>query len=361
MQLIENRRYRNILENLHKNFPHWEMLRGKSIFLSGATGLIGSFLVDAVMLRNRELPPEDRCGILAVGRSLAAAEKRFRSWQGDPAFSFLEHDVGKPLEALPWEPDYWIHAASTSHHLAFSTEPIDTILVNVLGTRNLLERASRREGGRFLLLSSGEIYGENRGDVDWFTEEYCGNLDCNTLRAGYPEGKRVSESLCQAYASQTGIETTIIRLPRCYGPSMQMKDSKAAAQFIKKGILGENVVLKSKGEQLFSFTHVADAVCGMLWVLLRGESGQAYNLGDKRSDITLKDLAGLVAKHSGAEVVFDLPSDIERRGYSTARKALLDGSKLKRLGWEARYDIASGICETIDILREVGGQEAARL
>ena len=361
MGLIENKGYREMLERLHRDFPHWDGLNGKTIFLSGATGLIGSFLVDAVMLRNEALAPAERCGVIAAGRSRAAAAERFPRWMEAPEFRFLEHDVCTPLGALPGEPDFWIHAASTSHHLAFSTEPIDTILVNVLGARNLLERAAGRPGNRFLLLSSGEVYGENRGDVDYFSEDYCGYLDCNTLRSGYPEGKRTSEALCQAYLSQTGLETVVIRLPRCYGPSMQLKDSKAAAQFIKKGILGQDVVLKSKGEQQFSFTHVSDAVSGMLWVLLRGESGQAYNLGDRRSDITLKELAQLVAQHAGTRVVFDLPSEVERRGYSPARKALLDGAKLRSLGWEAKYDIASGICETIDILRETVGPGAAEL
>ena len=217
----------------------------------------------------------------------------------------------------------------------------------------MLELAVQKTGSRLLLISSVEVYGENRGDTERFKENYCGYVDCNTLRAGYPEAKRVSEALCQAYIAQEKVDAAVIRLPRCYGPTMKMEDSKAVAQFIKNGVNGENIVLKSEGKQLYSFAHVSDAALGILWVLLRGESGQAYNLSDERSDVMQKDLAALIANYMGTKVIFDLPGEIERRGYSTVQKALMDGAKLRELGWDARYDISSGICETIDILRHL--------
>lgn len=353
MELIENRHYLGILRQLHTDFPHWNRLNGKTVFLSGATGLLGSFLMDALMLRNQSLPPKDRCRVIAVGRNRAAAEKRFPQWMGREELCFVEQDIITPVENLPGHPDYWIHAASTSHNYAFAMEPINTVLSNVLGTRNILDLVSAQGNGRFLFVSSGEVYGENRGDMEYFKEDYCGYLDCNTLRAGYPEAKRLSEAMCQAYIQQNHVDAMIIRLPRCYGPTMQANDSKAAAQFIRCGVNRENIVLKSSGEQRFSFAHVSDAVCGMLWVLLTGETGQAYNLGDERSDLMLKEVAAIAADYAGTAVVFDLPSDVERRGYCPARKTLLDAEKLRRLGWAARYDVKTGLCETVRILREI--------
>lgn len=350
MQLIQNKKYLAMLERMDIDFPHWDKLSGKTLLISGATGMIGSFLVDSVMLHNRTLPPEDWCRLLALGRDYETAQKRFVHWWNKSDFSFIEHDVTVPLDDLSVQPDYWIHAASTSHPLAYSTEPINTILANVLGIRNILDAATKSEYSRVLLLSSVEIYGENRGDTEYFTEGYCGYLDCNTLRAGYPEAKRISEALCQAYITERSADTVIIRLPRCYGPTMRVDDSKAIAQFIKNGVDKKDIVLKSKGEQFYSFAHEADAVLGILWVLLCGETGQAYNLANRQSNIMLKDLAKLVADYAGTRVVFDLPSEVESRGYSTATKALLDGSKLENLGWFARYSIESGIQETIDIL-----------
>ena len=352
MRLTENRRYLEMLEKLIGTFPYWERLEGKVLYLSGASGMLGGFLTDAVMLRNEAVPLEAQCRVLAVGRDRRLAVERFSCWLEKPGFTFLEQDLTQPLHTLPAAPDFWIHAASTTHPVAYATEPVNTILANVLGTRNLLEQAAQTPNSRFLLLSSVEIYGENRGDTECFDEDYCGYLNCNTLRAGYPEAKRVSEALCQAYIAEKGVDAVIIRLPRCYGPTMRVTDSKAVAQFIQKAVHGEDIVLKSEGNQLYSYAHAFDAVLGILWVLLAGETGQAYNLADERSNIKLKDLAKIAADHAGTKVVFDLPDETERRGYSTASKAQMDSKKLRALGWSAAYDIGTGIRETIDILRQ---------
>lgn len=352
MQLMENERYCGLLDKTIKAFPLWNLLEGKAIFLSGATGMLGSFLVDLVMWRNESVPAEAKCRLIAMGRNAAAAQRRLERWFSAPEFCFVAHDVTVPFDALPGHADFFIHAASTSHPIEYATQPVNTVLANVLGTRNILELATKEAGSRVLLLSSVEVYGENRGDTEAFTEDYCGYLNCNTLRAGYPEAKRVSEALCQAYIAQRGVDAAVIRLPRCYGPTMKPGDSKAIAQFIQKGVNRENIVLKSKGEQVYSFAYVPDAVLGMLWVLARGETGQAYNLGDGRSNIMQKDLAKLIADYAGTKVVFELPGETERRGYSTATKALMDGSKLQALGWRASCDISAGIRETMDILRQ---------
>ena len=129
-------------------------------------------------------------------------------------------------------------------------------------------------------------------------------------------------------------------------------DTNAISQFIRKGIAGEDIVLKSAGTQYYSYTYVADAVSGLLTVLLLGKSGEAYNIADEASDMQLKDLAALIAENAGRKVVFEIPDAVEAQGYSKATKARLDGRKLRALGWKPAYDLRSGIRRTMDILRQ---------
>lgn len=331
----------------------WEKMTGKSLLLSGATGLIGSFLVDVLMEKNRE-----GLDILvyALGRSEEKARARFEKHWGDAHFRFIPYDVKLPFVREDiGDVDFVLHLASNTHPKQYSTDPIGTITTNVIGLQNMLDFAAAHHAGRFAFASSNEIYGENRGDVEFFGEKYCGYIDSNTMRAGYPESKRCGEALCQAYKAQKGLDVVIPRFTRSYGPTMLMSDSKAISQFIKKGVFNEDVVLKSAGTQFYSYQYVADSVSGLLTVLLCGENGEAYNIAEERSDITLRDLAAIIAGMNGKEVVFEIPDEVEAKGYSTATKARLDGSKLAALGWKPRYDIRSGLQRTIRILRAVNG------
>ena len=347
MDLYENRLYLEDVERVAGLDLPWEKLRGKSVLISGATGLVGSFLVDVLLSR-------DIVGtVYALGRSEEKARSRFSRWAQDERFVFIPYDINRPLvrEDLGVV-DYILHMASNTHPMQYSTDPIGTITTNIIGLQNMLEFACAHGAERFAFASSNEIYGENRGDAELFSEDYCGYIDCNTLRAGYPESKRCGEALCQAYMRQKGIDVCIPRLTRSYGPTMLMSDTKAISQFIRKGIAGEDIVLKSAGTQYYSYTYVADAVSGLLTVLLRGKSGEAYNIADEASDMQLKDLAALIAQNAGSKVVFEIPDAVEAAGYSKATKARLDGSKLRELGWSPVYDLRSGIRRTMEILRQ---------
>lgn len=352
MELLKNKAYITLLRKLIEDFSDWKEIEGKDVLISGASGMLGSLLIDALMLRNEDVMPMRRNPVFATSRGAAAAKERFSRWIGREDFSFFSHDITEPLGGFNEKPELLIHAASTTHPVQYADEPINTILANILGVKNMLDVAAGAPGSRLLLMSSVEIYGENRGDVDYFDEKYCGFLDCNTLRAGYPEAKRVSESMCQAYIREKAVDAVIIRLPRCYGPTMKKSDTKAVSQFIKKGLAGEDIVLKSEGAQFYSYAFAADAVLGMLYVLARGSCGEAYNLADGGSDITLKELASLAAETAGTKVVFELPDAVERAGYSTATRAVMRGKKLRELGWSAKYDIGRGIKLTMELLRD---------
>ena len=351
MSLYTNELYLEDIKKVADVDLPWEKLQNKSVLLSGATGLLGSFLVDVLMQKNMV---GLNCTVYALGRTQKKAEDRFSKWWGDEHLIFMPYDVNKSfVRENMGSVDYVLHLASNTHPMQYSTDPIGTITTNIIGLQNMLDFAVEHEASHFAFTSSNEIYGENRGDVELFDESYCGYIDSNTLRAGYPESKRCGEALCQAYKSQKGLNIIIPRFTRSYGPTMLLADTKAISQFIRKGIAGEDIVLKSAGTQNYSYTYMADAICGLLTVVLCGESGEAYNIADEASNITLKDLAWIIANHSGKQVVFEIPDAVEAAGYSKATKALLDGSKLKKLGWKPFYAIQEGIPRTIDILKDM--------
>lgn len=312
--------------------------------------MIASVMIDILMKRNRDCHQDIR--IYAISRNEQKAQERFGTYWDDAGFTWLSHDVNNPLPELG-RMDYILHAASNTHPRAYASDPIGTITANVQGTYQLLDYAAGHGCERFLFFSSVEIYGENRGDTDKFRENYLGYIDCNTVRAGYPESKRLGETLCNAFASQRGQDFIIGRFSRVYGPTMSDQDSKAVAQFIKKAAAGEDIVLKSDGNQLYSYTYVVDAASAALCILLKGASRSVVNVVDTASDITLKELAALLAKGAGTRVVFELPDKTEQSGYSTATRALLDGTRLEQLGWKAYTPIREGLSKTVQILKGI--------
>ncbi len=342
--------YLEDLDNCLDSTVNIDLIRGKTILITGASGMIGSFLVDALM-RGNETRNLD-CTIIALGRDQEKAIKRFYTHFRKERFFFLQHDINYPiLHNIP-AVDFILHSASTTHPVAYATKPISTITTNIFGTYNLLNFLHETcPQARLVLTSSVEIYGQNRGDIDYFDEKYSGYIDCNTLRAGYPESKRLSEALCQAYISEKGIDYVAARLPRTYGPTMLMSDTKALSQFIKKALNKEDIILKSKGDQFFSFIYVADAVSAILSIMLNGACGEAYNIADLQSDITLKDLAQLIAAASNTSLKFEIPDEKEAAGFSTATKAVQSSDKLKTLGWVPIHNIKSGITRTLCILQ----------
>lgn len=318
-----------------------ERLRGKSVLVTGATGLLGVHLIDALMALGEVT-------VIAVGRSRERAAGRLGEHLSSPLFRFVEQDVQR---AFPEDitADYIIPLASNTHPLAYSQYPAETMLINLRGAEHALELA-RRCGATVLYPSTVEVYGNARGD-DMFTEDYTGQLNLSTSRACYSESKRSCEALCQSYAAEYGVKVRITRLSRVFGPTMLMSDTKASSQFIRKALDGEDIVLKSEGNQFFSYTYATDAVAAMLHIMLNGEDSTAYNIASDSCNVHLRDFAGLCAELCGRDVVFDLPSESERKGYSVAVNAILDTTRLRTSGFSPSYTMRDAVARTIHILK----------
>lgn len=339
------------MEQTNQNKLSLSPLAGKTILLSGATGMIGKCIIDLIMQYNHTHMDGDPIRLIALSRNGQSAKVRLAEYWNEESFDYIACDVNQEIPECG-QADYIIHAASNTHPLQYSQDSIGTITANVIGTKNLLDYAVGHKTKRFCFVSSVEVYGENRGDVDRFREDYLGYLNCNTLRAGYPESKRVGETLCNAYGQTYQLEFVIPRPSRVYGPTMLSSDSKAIAQFIKKAAAGEDIILKSAGTQLYSYTYALDAAMGILVVLLKGKSGEAYNISDPESEVTLRQITEWLAEDNGVKVTFEIPDVTEQAGYSTATKALLDTEKITELGWKPQTHMREGLAQTVRSLRE---------
>lgn len=326
----------------------FEQLKGTSVLVTGATGLIASCLTDSLMWLNRE--KDYHMQIYAMCRNEARAKQRFAEYAGDSSFRILIQDVADTTMCI--EPvDYIIQAASSADPRAFSTDPTGVMLANLQGTAHLLEQVKSRGCRKFLYVSSGEIYGTTEADEAGFTEDTIGAVQTMDRRSCYPESKRAAETLCVSYGEQYAIDVTVVRPCHTYGPTITETNSRADAQFLRKALSGEDIVMKSEGLQRRSYCYVFDAVAGMFAALLRGEANVAYNIANKDSVTTVRGFAEELARSAGVRIRFELPDQTEARGYSNINHAVLNAGKLERLGWKPQYSLQEGIRNMLEILR----------
>lgn len=343
--LIDNNLYINDLDECISSIVNLELLKNKSILITGATGLIGSFIVDSIYRINKTTQLNIK--VYALGRSLKRLCERFVYAINDANFIFVEQDVTNKFELTNTKMDYCIHAASNAYPSVMYSDPVGTIMANLQGTYNLLEYLRQNNGTKFLMVSSGEVYGKCDKDIKKFTEDMTGLVDVLEVRSCYPLSKRSAENLCISYSEQYGLDTVIVRPCHTYGPNNTKNDNRANVQFVSSAIDGKDLVMKSKGLQLRSYAYIADVCSGLLTVLINGKRSEAYNLSNNNSIVTISGFASIVAEKSGVELRYELNDDQP----SPFDKAVLDCTKLQGLGWKGKYDIEKGIEHTLEIVR----------
>ena len=310
---------------------NWESLNNKVIMISGGTGFIGSFIIDVIRYRNKRYSSNIK--VISLSR---------RGGISDTTVENIQVDITCPIE-YSGNIDYILHLASNTHPKQYAEDPVGTITTNVLGCNHLLMLAKEKKITRFLLASSVEIYGQ--GTEIPMDEEYCGYINCNNARSGYNESKR----LCQSYMQQYGVESVIVRLARIFGADKK-KDTKAMSQFMEKAVAGEDIILKSKGNQRYSYCYVADAVSGIFKALLDGTAGQAYNISDDDEGITLGGYAEFIASLAGKSVVYQIENNTS---VSKATYALLNNNKIKEIGWKPNFSVCNGLKRSYDIYKQL--------
>ncbi len=347
MTIYKSEQYRVDLERAWKCIENNNDLRGKKFLITGATGLIGSFLVD--MLLHADYKEDAAIDVWALGREEKSLEARFKPHIDSGHIRFIEQDIVKPLETdIVF--DFIIHLAGDGYPGAFKEHPVETMTPAFIGTFNLLDYSRKCKGCRFILASSGEVYGTIR-NKEAFDEKDCGYIDSMNSRSCYPIAKKAAETLCSSYVHEYDVVATVARLSHVYGPGSSSKDNRATVQFMNKGIKGEDIVLFSDGKQMRSYTYVADAVIGIMCILTCGVAGEAYNVANARSRLTIADFAHRVADECNVKCIFNIDKDYKEK--TPISYAVLDSSKLEELGYEGIFTPAEGIKNSVLILKEI--------
>lgn len=337
--LFKNEEYVN---SLYKCIP-WLDKREGNILITGATGLIGTYIIDLLIYTNKI--NESKFNIFALGRNREKIVNLF----GNDVIPIIQ-DIVEPIKDVN-EYDYIIHCASNADPKSYASNPVETMLINLIGCRNILDYCKKHKSARLLLTSTFEVYGHLDGVIS-YSEDMSGIIDQTILRNGYPESKRSCELLLRSYVEEYGISAVIARLPSVYGPTMKKNDSKAHAQFINNALHNKNIVLKSNGEQKRTYCYVADVVSAIFAILFRGKDGDVYNISNENSIASIYDVAKTCSLIAGTDIIFDLPNDIEKKGYSQKMDCVLDNTKILELGWRPQYSLLNGLQQTIKCLKE---------
>lgn len=325
-----------------------DKLDGSRILISGATGLIGKYLV-------RFLVQYCGCTVFAVVRDRGKAQVLWEDL-GDRV-QYLHSDVTE-LEAADYRIDYMIHGASVTSGKSFCSKPAETIWTSVEGTRRMLEFARKNPLKSFVFLSTMEVYGAPSTD-DKIHELYGTDLDTMSVRSSYPESKRLCESMCTAYFSEYGAPIRVLRLTQTFGPGAAYDDTRVFAEFARCVIEGRDIVLHTRGETKRNYLYLADACTAILTVLTKGGVGEAYNGANEDTYCSIKEMAELVVSQCAErkiEVKIEQePTASERFGYAPVLKMNLDTSKLRGIGWKPEIGLADMYKRMIRYMRQVRG------
>lgn len=321
-----------------------EALRGKHIVITGVTGMIGTALATFLLAADRALGLD--LSVIGIGRDKARAAERFCGCSQGASFHFLSRDVCMPLR-LDGPVDAIIHAASPAYPAAFAKTPVETMLANLDGTHHLLELA-KEKGASFLYISSGEIYGNVEKDIK--TEQDYGYIDAMLPRSCYPNSKRTAETLCTCYAAEYGVRTLVARLSHTYGPTMTAVDNRAASDFLMRAHRGKDIILRSTGAMVRSYTYAFDVATALVTILVRGKTGTAYNIADPAAAISIRDLAETIAGLAGTHVRIELPDDENAAVGTTISRQVMDSTRLQTLGWRARQGLRENLSDTLELL-----------
>ncbi len=333
------------IENIVKDDISWEKLKDSTVLVTGFKGMMGSYFTRVCLYLN----DEKGYNIHVVG--LEMNDNRVDPFfVNHPNMKIVYQDVSEPFQ-IDDKIDWVLHAASPASPLIMKNNPVGTVAANALGTWNALQIAQKSNAKGFIFISSREIYGQPYDNQEQFYENTYGAVDHLTARACYPEGKKCAETMCVCYKEQFGLNTKIARLAHTYGPGMSIYDGRVQADFLKNALNKEDIIMKSTGAAIRTYTYVADAVAALFRILLDSED-IVYNIGDSNNKVSIKELAETIVKinpEDNLKIVMDIPEDA-LKGVSPFTLGILNSDKLQSIGWKPKYSVLDGFSRTLKYL-----------
>jgi len=339
-----------ILEDLEQIITtpiNWNSLSGKTILITGANGFLPAYMLETLLyLIQKKVIEETK--ILALVRNINKAHIRFKDYLYMQNLKFVVQDVCDPIE-LSEKIDFIIHAASQASPKYYGIDPVGTLSANTIGTINLLKLAQKQSVESFLYFSSSEIYGIIEETKIPTKERDYGYIDSTDLRACYPESKKMGETICISWLHQYGIPVKIVRPFHTYGPGMSMDDGRVHADFVADIIHNRNIIMNSDGSAKRSFCYLSDATCAFFLVLLNGEKGKVYNVGNPNCELSILELANLLVELFPKKGLTVIKQENAQNNYikSTVTRSCPDISNINTIGWYPKTEIKEGFYRTI--------------
>ncbi len=333
------------LEQIIAEKINWEKLKGKTVLITGASGMVGSYML-YVLTRLNDLYGYNIKAVAMVRNP----KKLLKEITDRDDVEVVVHDVTEKYETEE-KIDYIVHAASPASPLIMQNYPVETIAANTIGTFNTLLLANEKKADGYLFISSREIYGQPYENQELFYEDTYGFVDQLNPRSCYSEGKKAAETMCVSFAAQYGLNVKIARLAHTYGPGMSIYDGRVQADFLKNIVHNEDIVLKSMGTAVRTYTYIADAIAGMFRILLDSDE-IAYNIGNENCKVSIRELAEIMVgiyPERNLKLVFDIPEG-GTKGTAPYTLGILSSKKLRALGWEPQYSVKDGFRRTLEFI-----------
>ncbi|MCH3995207.1 MAG: NAD(P)-dependent oxidoreductase [Prevotella sp.] len=329
-----NRILEEDINHFVSHFSLYEELRGKSLTITGATGLLGSCMVRCLLALNTKHDLDIR--IVAVVRNVEKAQLMFG--KADEVLSYYVCDFSSVTSFAPIHTDYLIHFASPTASKYFVEHPVETLQIGVNGIERVLDFARKNPLDSVVFISSMEVYGSVYDDSKSLQESEQGFLDPMLTRSSYPMAKRAAECFCRCFYEEYQVPVKVARLAQTFGAGVSKDDHRVFAQFSRAVLEGKNIQLYTKGEVKHCYCYTMDAVSGILYILLHGKDGEAYNVANEQTYISIIDMARFLCREFNPQIqpVIELK---ENMGYPPTTKLRLSTQKIRTLGWVPEYDL----------------------